>query len=41
MIDNLNIIDSLLRIIYPKIYPLKKRDKNFLISNLIYKTQKL
>ncbi|MDA7637305.1 hypothetical protein N8691_01390, partial [Candidatus Pelagibacter sp.] len=40
LIDNLNIIDSSSEDNLPKIYPLKKRDKNFLISNLIIENSK-
>mgnify|MGYP000844841105 FL=1 len=40
VIDNLNIIDSSSEDNLPKIYPLKKRDKNFLISNLIIENSK-
>ena len=32
--DNLNLIDKLSKKQKPKIYPLKKKDKNFLINNL-------
>jgi len=40
VIDNLNIIDSSSKDNLSKIYPLKKRDKNFLISNLIIENSK-
>ena len=40
VIDNLNIIDSSSEDNLPKIYPLKKSDKNFLISNLLLQNSK-
>lgn len=40
LIDNLNIIDSSSEDNLPKIYPLKKRDKNFLILNLLIQNSK-
>ena len=39
-IGNLNLLDNSTKVISPKIYPPKKRDKNFLISNLSIKNSK-
>ena len=40
IIDNLNIIDNSSKENSSKIYPLKKKDKNFLISNLLIENSK-
>ena len=39
-VDNLNLIDSISKKKTPKVYPLKKRDKNFLILNIQIKNSK-
>ena len=39
-IGNLDLSDNSLKVISPKIYPPKKKDKNFLISNLLIKNSK-
>ena len=39
--DNLNIIKKLDKNSSPKVYPPKKKDKNFLISNLLIKNSKV